>query len=465
MRRRAGISLALCLAGLAGVAGIARADTWSRTYGTPGLDAGMSIAPAGDGGFAVAGFKESGDRSAGWVLRIDEFGDVLWEKFYAAGDDSWLQDISPTRDGGFVAVGSTLNDAWVLKLDASGEIQRSRLFRDGTDAYPSNYFRSVVQTADGGYIIAGHTSGFRAGTKSDLWVLKLDATGEVLWERTYGGDDYDWAHAVTPTSDGGFAVVGHADSHGTSLDEAVLLKLDRLGRVEWARGYGTDSYEEARAVAQTPDGGYLMAGITRSQATAQDAWVLKLSPWGDIQRQLLFAGPREDSIESLVLVPDGFVVAGTTSSFGRDWLDAALVRFDDQGNVRWLKTYGGPTWEVATSVCRTRDGGFALAGVTTDSYGGPDVWVMKVDANGGIGPSCPLEAGAVVQGQPWSATAASLRVRAADSTALVRDEGGSLDSEAEIREQCRSWTRPDDPVQPVSPTLVRPWEVAIPSVD
>jgi len=203
----------------------------------------------------------------------------------------------------------------------------------------SDYAYSIQQTSDGGYIVVGETWSFGAGS-GDIWVLKLDANGTVVWQKTYGGSDYETAYSIQQTSDGGYIVAGETYSFGTGYFDIWVLKLDANGTVVWQKTYSKSSYETAYSIQQTSDGGYIVAGKTYSFLGGfycEKFWVLKL---------------------------------------------------DTNGNVVWQKIYGGKYDAVAKSIQQTNDGGYIVAGHTWSfGNGGYEFWVLKLDANGDI-PNC-----------------------------------------------------------------------------
>jgi hypothetical protein len=184
----------------------------------------------------------------------------------------------------------------------------------------------VQQTSDGGYILAGFTDSFGAGI-NDAWLIKTDANGNKVWDKTFGGSGGDVALAVQQTSDGGYILAGVTTSYGTGNEDAWLIKTDANGNEVWDATFGGSNYDETYAVQQTSDGGYILAG--------------------------------------------------GTYSFGAGNNDAWLIKTDANGNKVWDKTFGGSGGEVALAVQQTSNGGYILAGATS---GG--AWLIKTDGNG-----------------------------------------------------------------------------------
>ena len=236
-----------------------------------------------------------------------------------------------------------------------------------------------VQTADGGYALAGFTESFGTGS-ADAWLVKIDASGNMMWSKTYGGTGYDVALSLVQTGDGGYALAGHTDSFGAGNYDFWLVKTDSSGNMMWSKTYGGTGWEDAYALVQTVDGGYALAGITGSSGSGNyDAWLVKTDSAGNMQWNKTYGGTGEDGAYSLVQAGDcGYGLAGYTYSFGAGSADFWLVKTDSAGNMQWNKTCGGTGWELAGSVVQTVDGGYALAGFT-NSYGAGnlDFWSVK----------------------------------------------------------------------------------------
>jgi hypothetical protein len=227
-----------------------------------------------------------------------------------------------------------------LKLDGSGNVVWQKTYggtgQDGASA--------IAPTSDGGYVVAGSTNSF--GASDDVWVLKLDGQGNVVWQKTYGGTSFDAASAIVPTSDGGYVVTAEAVSFwvsGAGASDVWVLKLDGSGNVVWQKAYGGTGIDAARAIAPTSDGGYVVAGVTSSFGAGDfDVWVLKLDGQGNVVWQKTYGGAGRDGASAIAPTSDGgYVVAGSTNSFGAGASDVWVLKLDGSGNVVWQKTYGG----------------------------------------------------------------------------------------------------------------------------
>jgi hypothetical protein len=215
---------------------------------------------------------------------LDVNGDVQWQKTYGGSGDDKANSLIATADGGYAVTGQTSSfgagvaDVWVLKLDANGNVAWQKTYGGSGD----DEAISLVAIADDGFAVAGWTTSFSAGHDADAWVLKLDASGTVLWQKTYGGDNYDVARSLVASDDGGFAVAGWTASFGLPFNAAWLLKLDAGGTIQWQKTYAGGNGDAAASLVAPPGGGYALAGDTDSFGVDGDAWVLKLDAGGGI---------------------------------------------------------------------------------------------------------------------------------------------------------------------------------------
>ncbi|MBI3147992.1 MAG: IPTL-CTERM sorting domain-containing protein [Betaproteobacteria bacterium] len=243
---------------------------------------------------------------------------------------------------------------------------------------------SVLQTADGGYVLAGFTESFGAGSR-DFWVLRLDASGSIVWQRAIGGSLIDTGLELVQTTDGGFAVAGITSSFGAGSSEAWVVKLDAGGNLLWNRVIGNADADDFWGLAATSDGGVIAAGSTRPGGGTYDGWLVKLSSAGAVTWQRRYTGAGGDAFSQVRQTADGgYVAVGYTDSFGAAY-DLWVVKTDPSGAITWQRNYGGAGDDFAYDVRQTSDGGYIVAG-TTDSfgYGANDGWVLKLDASGNV---------------------------------------------------------------------------------
>lgn len=352
---------------------------WQKTYGGAAWDAARSVRQTQDDGFIIAGFTWSYDpgKSDVYLVRLDPEGNLQWQRAYGGPDSEYAWSVQQTQDGGFITAGYTEShsvggtQACLLKVDASGNLQWYRTY--GADSYAF----SVEQTRDGGFIAAGSTASHSAGD-ADVYLFKTDASGNQEWYQTYGGVNYDAARSVQQTQDGGFIVAGSTASYGAGKMDVYLVKTDASGNLQWQRTFGGPGNDYGWSVQQTQEGGFVVAGYTESFGAGEtDVYLVKTHAAGNLQWARTYGGAGAEYAYSVQQTRDGrFIIAGSTASYGHGDTDVYLVKTDAQGNLRWDRTYGGVDSDAAYSAQETRDGGYVIAGVT-GSYGAGD-WDMYV---------------------------------------------------------------------------------------
>jgi hypothetical protein len=243
---------------------------------------------------------------------------------------------------------------------------------------------SLIQTSDGGYAITGYTISFGAGG-ADVYVVKLDARGNLQWTKTIGGKHPDSGYSLIQTSDGGYAIAGITESFGAGGKDVYVVKLDANGNLQWTKTIGGKDFEYGYSLIQTFDGGYAIAGATYTfGAGGWDVYVVKLNANGNLQWTKTIGGKSWEAGHSLIQTSDGgYAITGKTESFGAGAVDVYVVKLDAMGNLQWTKTIGGPESEIGFSLTQTSDGGYAIAGYTSSfGAGESDVYVVKLDKNG-----------------------------------------------------------------------------------
>ncbi|MFX0196918.1 MAG: NosD domain-containing protein [Candidatus Hodarchaeota archaeon] len=361
-------------------------NVWDRTYGGSERDGGRSVEQTADGGYIILGWTESygvGGRDL-WVIKTDIDGNVEWDKTYGGKKFETGRSVEQTTDGGYIIGGATFSygaggeEVWVIKTDADGNIIWEKTY-GGPD---EDACRSVKQTADGGYIIAGARMTPGAGP-FDVWVIKIDATGTVVWEKTYGGPADDGSRSIEQTADGGYIIAGTTKSYGAGDKDVWVIKIDATGTVIWDKTYGGPESEMGRIIEQTADGGYIIAGTTMSYGAGSiDVWMIKIDATGNTIWTQTYGGPeKEDCGRVEQTVDGGYIIAAYTTSYGAGKEDFWVIQTDFNGNVVWNQTYGGPERDGDGGVWgeQTMDGGYIITGGTWSSGAGEeDVWLIKV---------------------------------------------------------------------------------------
>ncbi len=240
-----------------------------------------------------------------------------------------------------------------------------------------------VHAVEDGYIIVGETESYGAG-QLDLWLLKVDTLGNVMWSKTYGGGYSDCGYSFDITDDGGLIIVGRTSSFGAGFDDIYLLRTNANGETLWTKTIGGNDYDQGWAVVETEDGGFVIAGRTKSFGAGYfDVYLVKTDSLGDTIWTYTYGGVYNDEVYSLIETSDGcFTMAGRTSSFGQGASSVLLVKTASNGMPLWARTYGGTNWDEARDVCETSDGGYIIVGKTISFGDNFDIYVIRTDSMG-----------------------------------------------------------------------------------
>jgi hypothetical protein len=399
---------------------------WQHSYGGTGLDQASVVLPTSDGGFIINGLSTSTDGDVTdnhgsadhWVIKTDALGAVVWKRSYGGSSDDKGYDVRETSDGGYVLTGySVSNDGdvtstpngstefWIVKLDASGGIQWENTL-GGTSA--ENAY-TIRQTFDGGYAIQGLTFTNNSSTTDDVegahgsfdfWFCKLDATGNLEWQRPMGGSMTEQGFGMVQCADtSGFVVCGYSQSSNGATGDVTfnnggndywIAKIDNTGTLVWQQSYGGTLSDRCFNIIQTNDGGYMVNGVTASSDGdvvgnhgLLDYWVLKLDDQGTIEWQKALGGTGDDFGRSVQQTIDGgYIIGGKSSSTDGDvtgnhgGFDYWIVKLDPTGNIEWEKSLGGTLDEAPSgstvpfmNVAQLSDGKYIMVGSTYSTDG------------------------------------------------------------------------------------------------
>ncbi|KQC14370.1 MAG: hypothetical protein APR63_14440 [Desulfuromonas sp. SDB] len=243
---------------------------------------------------------------------------------------------------------------------------------------------SIQQTSDGGYIIAGYTESYGAGG-SDLYLIKTDDWGNITWSKTYGGSEIDVGYSVQQTTNGGYIVLGSTESFGVGGEDIYLIKTNSNGDTLWSNTGGGQHFDRGNCIQQTTDGGFIITGSTSSYgAGSYDIFLAKTDQNGDSVWARTFGGSSVDRGLFVQQTDDeGYIVVGYTYSFGGgNYSDIILVKTDDDGDSSWTKIIGTTQTDKAFSVQQTTDGGYIIVGYTINNGVESDIWLIKTDNYG-----------------------------------------------------------------------------------
>jgi len=370
---------------LASAAPASSQQRWERTYGGTADEEGYSVQQTSDGGYIVAGGTNSfGNGYQVYLVKTNASGDTLWTRTYGGAGDDRGRSVQQTSDTGYIVAGWTGSfgngmQVYIIKTNASGDLLWSRTYGGSSD----DRGRSVQQTSDGGYIVAGWTSS--NGIIGQVYLVKTNASGDTLWSGTYGGSSDEEGYSVQQTSDTGYIVAGTTGSFGNGW-QVYLIKTNASGDTLWTRHYGGAVDDRGRSVRQTSDSGYIVAGMTTSFGAYEQVYIIKTNASGDTLWTRNYGGAGWDWGYSVQQTSDGgYIVAGESASFG-DYYQVYLIRTNASGVTLWTKTYGGTNVDRGYSVQQTTDMGYIIAGGTYSfGAGGSDVYLIKTDANGSSG--------------------------------------------------------------------------------
>jgi hypothetical protein len=373
----------------AGTAG----STWSKIYS--GFGVGRSVQETSDQGFVAAGYVSGPTSADVWVLKVDALGFIEWQKSFTGSEFDGASYVQQTSNGGYIVVGQSNSygagswEGWVIRLDTSGNVEWQKTF--GGPDIDSLY--SAHEIAGGGFILAGETS-------SGTWIIKIDSLGTVQWQKLILGSGYINPRSIQQTADGGFIVAGVAEL-GLNGDGWVA-KLDSSGNLQWQKAFGsTDPFDHLNSIRQTTDGGFILAGSTQGfGAGSFDFWILRLDSSGSIQWQKAYGTSDWETADSIQTTSDGgFIVTGVQGNGSSG--NGLVLKLDSSGNIQWQKIFGGPGYELLIGVDQASDGGYILTG----QYGGGALWLLKIASDGVLDATCSFTMNA--------------SLAAADSTAIV----------------------------------------------
>jgi hypothetical protein len=262
-------------------------QVWTKGFGETGVGLGRSVQQTSDGGYILVGTTELDPADSGDIrlIKTDASGNQTWAQTFGGLGHQDGHSVQQTGDGGYILVGETdscegaESDVYLIKTDADGNQTWARTFgAEGCD-----YGYSVRQTSDGGYIVGGHSQN-SGGTNSgrDVYLIKTDASGNQVWAATFGGTNWDGGRSVQQTSDGGYIVAGYCGD-GDSGD-VYIIKTDASGNKTWAKSLGGTGYDDCHSVQETADGGYVLCGRTSSYGAGRDdVWLIKTDASGNVE--------------------------------------------------------------------------------------------------------------------------------------------------------------------------------------
>lgn len=316
---------------------------------------------------------------------------VQWTKTFGGVNEDIGNSIEQTTDGGFIISASTESfgagnrDIWLIKTDLNGDTLWTKTI-GGSNSEWVGAFNSIHQTYDGGYILIGSTNSIGAGGY-DIWLIKTDSNGNKIWDKTFGGINDDQGVSLSQTNDGGFIIIGNGGPSGQIYWDLLLIKTDSSGNQVWAKLFGGFENDQGMSVKQTRDNGYIVVGTTRSFGNGlYDFWIIKTDTNGNALWTKTFGGSDDDvGYDILQTLDGGYIITGVVWSYGSGNQDIWLIKTDSNGNKVWDKTFGSSGDDEGFSIENTDDEGYIIVGFT-DSFGNGnwDIWLIKTNKDGDI---------------------------------------------------------------------------------
>lgn len=427
--------------------------TWQKSLGGTGEDYAKKIIQTSDGGYLAVGATKSNDYDVtgnhlytdeegnqsntwdGWVVKLSSTGAVEWSKVFGGSGNEHFNSVIQNPDGTYCATGSTwlstdgdvglspneasAGAAWCVKFNNVGEIIWTRALTSSilNTSMPAWDSSDIKLTSSGDLVIAA--SGYMfindALSYDDAIILKMNQLGEIIWQTKLGYSYHDGFKSIEETSDGGFVLAGNTTINyfadpSMGIDYWIA-KLDSNGAILWEKIYGGSADDLATDVKQTPDGGFIVCGYTTSNdldvtgnhfsevqnGFLSDYWIVKLDSSGNIVWQKCYGSTGDDEAHSILIDSDGnYVVAGYSSVEDGDvsetngsW-DVWILKINQQGDILWEKNYGGGWIDQASSLVKTTDNGYIVAGETYSTDGDVSTsipepyvnfWIVKLSAN------------------------------------------------------------------------------------
>jgi hypothetical protein len=361
---------------------------WTRAYGGSHDDCCYSVIESSTGGYVLAGWTLSfgAGKKDVYLLKVDVNGDTAWTRTFGGPENEEGRDVKETYDGGCIIAGWTESfgsggsDVYLVKTDANGN-------EEWTTSYGllyNEYANAVQQTPDSGYIIAGRFNSFGYGGY-DIFIVKFDQGGNPLWAGFAGDSLWNVGNSMLQTSDGGFIIAG-STMHGTMTLNVYLVKVDAYGDTIWDASIGGSSWELGDEVRQTLDGGFIVAGMALTATNSSELFLAKIDSTGTLEWSRTHGYGGWDEGHSVEVLSDGgYLLAGESESVTGDGFDVYLSRTFPNGFPLWAELIGGSSHDYGYSAKVTSDGGYIIAG-KTKSYGNGlhDVYVIKTQPDLGI---------------------------------------------------------------------------------
>ena len=360
---------------------------WEKTYGGSSYDGGMSIQQTNDNGYIITGYTNSIGNGGYdvWLIKTDVNGDEEWNHTFGGQYSDTGNDVQQTTDGGYIIVGNTESygigsSIWLIKTDEFGNEEWNNTFSYG---YEDNQGLSVDQTTDGGYIITGYGLFIVPSDHYNLVLIKTFFDGTEEWRQEFGDfTSWEQGYDVQQTQDDGYIITGYTSQYGGS--DIWLIKTDKYGEEDWNKTFGIAEGGFGFSVQETKDNGFIITGgVIDSVYYSIDLLLIKTNSFGEEEWNNTFGGKEDDWGYHVNQTNDnGYIVTGSTESFGHGGSDMWVIKTDEDGSESWTLRLGGQQNEIGYSIQQTIDLGYIITGsIESYGHGGSDVWLIKLQTD------------------------------------------------------------------------------------
>jgi len=365
-----------------------------KTIGGSGVDTNNGISKTSDGGYIILGRTDSygsGDKDV-FVIKTDSVGNISWAKAIGGSGRDYSNSIQQTSDGGYIIGGSTQSygsgewDIFVIKLDSSGNLSWAKAI--GGAGKDTN--RDIIQNSDGDYIVIGYTGSYGEGN-NDAFLIKLNSSGNLSLAKIWGGENHEEFASIQQTPDGSYVTMGVTGSYGFGNYDFFISKFNSSFNLSWLKIIGDADHQFSPFIKNTSDGGYIVIGYAGPSILDTNIVSLKLDSFGNLSwAKTIGGGSSEYGSYTKQTSDGGYILGGSTQSYGAGSSDALLVKLNSLGNLSWAKTIGGNNSDSVVDLKSVSNTGYVASGITQSyGFGDNDVFFLKLDSFGGCG-SCSL---------------------------------------------------------------------------
>lgn len=371
--------------------------TFQKVYPSLYDQDGLDALPTSDGGYIIVGMTTNDvfNDIDMYIFKTNNSGEIVWTKTYGGALPDYASCVLKASDNNYFVLGYSQSfsagdyDTYLLKINsATGDTLWTKTY----GSYGNEQGREIVPTSDGNYMIVGYTDGL-ATSNYEAYLTKINNNGDVLWTQTYGGTGNEFGSSVKECSDGGFIMIGNTDSYGQGSSDAYIVKTNSTGGTLWTKTYGGALYDEGIFVHANNDGSLLFCVRDSSSGAGDiDIRIIKTDSNGNDIWNKLYGGDKKDTGKMIQPTTDGgYVIAGHSRSFGWVNPDMWIIKIKSDGDTLWTRHYGGADHEHCYSVRQTSDGGFMAIGHTESFSSTNEIMFLKLNPAGQLGATVGIE--------------------------------------------------------------------------